>query len=52
MYLRWHYAIDVVAGLLLALLTTWIVYKNNPSNIQRKAKGQQPILEPCFGSIG
>ena len=49
MYLRWHYAIDVLSGFSLALLVTWIVYHYNPSDAQRHAKGQQPILEPCFG---
>lgn len=49
MYLRWHYAVDVIAGLSLAFSVTWIVSQHNPSDSQRKALGQQPILEPCFG---
>ena len=49
MYLRWHYAVDVLAGFSLALLVTWIVYRYNPSDALRLTKGQQPILEPCFG---
>ncbi len=49
MYLRWHFAVDVIAGFSLALLVTWVTCRYNPSDAQREAKGQQPILEPCFG---
>ncbi|MAD61184.1 MAG: hypothetical protein CMH49_06715 [Myxococcales bacterium] len=49
MYLRWHYAVDVIAGLSLAFSVTWIVSRHNPTDAQRQVRGQQAILEPCFG---
>ncbi len=49
LYLRWHYAVDVLAGLVLALLTAVIVNRTNPNDELRASRGQQPIFEPCLG---
>ena len=49
MFLRWHYAADVIAGLVLACLTQWIVKRYNPSDNQRYEQGKQAIFEPCLG---
>jgi membrane-associated phospholipid phosphatase len=51
LYLRWHYAIDVIAGVILAIITTWIVKRTNPSDEIRESRGQQPIFEPCLGGL-
>jgi membrane-associated phospholipid phosphatase len=51
LYLRWHYAIDVIAGVILAFITMWIVRRTNPSDEVRKSRGQHPIFEPCLGGL-
>lgn len=49
LYLRWHYAVDVIGGLILAVVTHMIVTRVNPDDDQRAARGKQPIFELCFG---
>ena len=50
LYLRWHYAVDVIGGLVLAVMTYMIVTRANPDDEQRAARGKQPIFELCLGA--
>lgn len=49
LYLRWHYAVDVIGGLLLAGITAWVTTRFNPTDSERAERGRQPIFEPCLG---
>ena len=51
LYLRWHYAVDVIAGVALALMTQWVVVRFNPSDEERESSHRQPIFEPCLDGL-
>jgi len=43
MYLRFHYVIDVLAGILLALATTWLAPRFNDAWERRRGRWREAL---------
>ena len=50
--LRWHWGIDILAGLLVAGLCLRLAIAISEHEADRAAQGRQPVWEPFFGSSG
>jgi hypothetical protein len=44
-FLRWHYAVDIIAGLVLAALAQWLAVHDVKRDRRRLLSGGQPALE-------
>lgn len=52
MLLRWHWGVDILAGLGLAALCLRLAIAISDREADRARHGRQPVWEPLFGSAG
>lgn len=52
LFLRWHYGIDVIAGILVASFSVWAAARVSEQEASRQNQGKQPVWEPLGKSAG